>query len=196
VHIELKQPERAVEFAFNSLPLGDVHKLLNGIADAGLRKRGFVRLLQMAAPQDRKATLRLITKTDLFSFNEIVAFIDDDDFVATIEEQFAAFVQTLEEKRAMVRYREVFGRKKEIDFVLKLDTGCDVCKMVLIGTEFIKFGCGHLVHRSCANEAITAAAKQLKGYAKPDVKDSCPICGFLAVIDAFAPFDDAVFQVK
>jgi hypothetical protein len=34
------------------------------------------------------------------------------------------------------------------------------------------------------------------GFIKPDVKDSCPICGFLAVAYAFEAFDDAVFRVK
>jgi hypothetical protein len=48
----------------------------------------------------------------------------------------------------MATYREVFGRKREIDFMLKLDTGCNVCNTVLIGTEFIRFGCGHVVHKS------------------------------------------------
>jgi hypothetical protein len=196
VYIGLRQPERAVEIALDSLPLAAVHDLLNGIADAGLRKRGFVKLLQLATAQDRKATLRLIGKTDLLSFSEIVDFVDDDYFVAAVKEQFADFVRTLEEKRTMATYREVFGRKREIDFMLKLDTGCDVCNTVLMGTEFIKFGCGHVVHKSCADGAITAAAEQLMGFIRRDVKDSCPICGFLAVAYAFEAFDDAVFRVK
>jgi hypothetical protein len=75
-------------------------------------------------------------------------FINDEYFLVTASEQFADFVLTLEDKSAMVTYREMLGRKSLIDFGLKLDTRCDVCQILLMGTEFIKFGCGYFVHRS------------------------------------------------
>jgi hypothetical protein len=175
VYIDQKHPERAVQFASQSLPQASIHDLLDAIPSPELRKRGFVKLLEVSAQQDRKATLAFLMKSDLFDFGELVAFMDDEYYVAAMEDRFTDFVQGLEHKKNMVTYRQAFGRFRNVDFILGLDACCHVCAKRLIGTVFIKFGCGHMVHRNCVEEVI-AATGVLHGVFKPAVTDSCPIC--------------------
>jgi hypothetical protein len=177
------------------LPQAAIHDLLGAIPSPELKKRGFLRLLKISAQQDRRATLAFLRKSTLFDFGELVGFLDDEYYVAAVQDRFADFVQGLEHKKNMVAYRGAFGRIRSVDFMLRLDACCDICGKRLFGTVFIKFVCGHMVHRACVEEVV-AATGELHGAIRPAVTDSCPICGFLAVTYAFLGFNDAEFQAK
>jgi hypothetical protein len=193
VFVALARPEAAAEIAYRNLGIAGAHALLGAIEASHLKKRAFIRFMRIASPDERIATLALPAYAGLLDFEELVEFLEDDAPFASVEDQFIEFVQMIEDRKMMGAYAREFPEKPTPAFMLGLDECCALCRTILMGRQFVRFRCGHMVHCDCMRRRIERLKDDLRGHSV-EIWESCPICGFLGVLFASEPFDDAALE--
>jgi hypothetical protein len=192
--LALHKVEQAVDLGVRSFGVEYAHFLLDLIGDRAERKRGFVHLFAISSREDNVETLKLIRHTDLFEFSELIEFADDELPLAHFAEGFTELVTSLEEQSIPHHHQTSFPELPIDSFTVELTDRCELCQKRLIGSRFSRFPCGHMVHMDCLARNVSESCRDLR--VKPNLLDSCPICGFLAVSRILDDFDDSIFRAN
>ena len=184
---EINQPEKAVDVAYKGNGWDYVQNMLVSVGSPDVQRRGYTRMLQIASPEDKVKTLHYLEMTELFEFGDLLDFVEDDTCVGGLSKALVTYVDSLEKSVERRNYKKLFPRVRREDFLIQVHDGCAVCGKHIMGRQFIRYPCTHLCHVECAQAYIRENVTTWDRM--PDVTESCPKCGFLAVSFAVKEFD-------
>ncbi|EAX89570.1 hypothetical protein TVAG_356850 [Trichomonas vaginalis G3] len=177
--VKMGMPIRSIAVAYKG-GISLAFSILN-IVKASEKKQCWMKLLSIAEDNDRKTIIKKIISSDLFEFEELLQFVDDNEQIGLYRDKIKESAQKLQFTEGECLFQRKFKPPQMQDFVLKLSDCCDVCSSKLITTEFIRFPCGHSFHEDCLKNLC-----QREGIPDDDIFESCPLCGFSSLIDQFS----------
>ena len=146
--------------------------------------------------EDRNKLIDIISSSNLFSFEELMPFIPDDELLFNFGSKIKENVTQIQIPKEEPVYSYRFHPPKT-EFVVKLQTCCDHCSKQLVGTEFARFPCGHIFHVSCLKDSFKKLNGSIYNNLDRSQKDnnelfirSCPICGFASILQCEESFQN------
>jgi len=170
----MKFPKNAVRIA-HRVSYSYAHHLVETISDSKLQKEGWIQLIQLSIGEQRENLVKHLIKTSVFEFVELIDCINDDEPFYTFSEQMLNAVRSIESYQKETSFVTSFPPPKSSSYVVESKDACQLCGKTVLGCDFIRFPCSHMIHNSCIKTELESYKR------KGDIYESCPICGFISV---------------
>lgn len=185
----LKNPEMAIDYALQNsietaknLIVANSKTSSNQKSQNALLKRGWLRLLKKTSGSARRDVMADVIETNLFNFEEITDYVDDEDTILQYQEIMSEAINSIQAASAPIHYRTKFLPIKIPDRPIKLTDKCVLCGSSIIGKKFVIFPCKHMAHSECLmRNATKLRIIDEKTKSDDQYLKSCPVCGFASI---------------
>ena len=188
VWLDIGRIDKAVEKIY-SLGYAKATELLSTVFDDNEKRIGWYKLLQIANEDDRKEALSSVLGSGIFTFEELLDFVDDSELTIMFEESIIGASKRIKETTDVAEYKKVPDVQPLNDLSLTVNSECILCNEKLFGSKFYVYPCGHCAHEKCVkryvNDLIKSDSCDSKALTQLDA--SCPRCSFIAIPSVLKP---------
>lgn len=184
--IRLHKSKQAVRVALK-FGSSSVHNFLASIKDTETQKDAWTEYVNNIKGEERDRAINRLIATNLFTFEELIDVIGDDSFLYEYADEMLQAVKKMEKDAETIYYRTHFHQVRAPDFPISYAETCRFCSLPLLGTKFVAFPCGHVMHKECLHKMVDEVRKHHPDDEIGDM-ESCPICGIISVETVLQPF--------